>query len=115
MRLTDWQKILFAVLLLILVGQSAMASRVICPMHTQSLAQTDTPPCHQHPQAAPTAPHKADCCQQLGHCLAQGAVALISAELNFSPNSSRAAADYGYNRTPPVPQDYPLFRPPIVS
>lgn len=117
MYLTKWQSFFFALAVLIFIGQSAVARAAICPMQAQSIAQTDTPPCHHHTETAvkplphehPTPP---DCCQQLGHCLVQAA-ALIETELSVLAAASRAGAFYGYLRTAPLPQNEPVFRPPI--
>ncbi|HRH79339.1 MAG TPA: hypothetical protein PK129_18500 [Cellvibrionaceae bacterium] len=119
MRLGSWHALFFALVMLIFVGQSAVAAVAICPMQAQSQASHSAPPCHQASNPAPQQPtHKhpmqADCCHQLGHCLLQAA-ALINMELTSLPAASRVSALYGYQRTAPHPQDYPLFRPPIPA
>ncbi|HMU67416.1 MAG TPA: hypothetical protein PKE57_09730 [Cellvibrionaceae bacterium] len=118
MRLTAWQRFFFALVLLIFVGQAAAASIAICPKQAHNPAEHETPPCHQTHVAVKTNAHGhhplPDCCQQLGHCLLQGAAALIGTELTFTVVISTAAPNYGYHRTPPHPQNYSLFRPPIA-
>lgn len=122
MQLSKWQHVFFALVLLVFIGQSAIAGVISCPLQAHSQAKVEIPPCHQTHSQVQKAPditalnhHAApDCCQQAGHCLL-AAAALIGTELTFTPQACSSTANYGYSRTSPLPQDYPLFRPPIAG